>query len=699
MVADARVAAAGGGGGKSKKDKVENIMLEKMRGAYLALSTELARAGGVDDVQTLYKKENEQALAFCQVKVAEGMFEALPAGEPRFDEQPTMMARLLLILVPDESHMLSAKSADALWVPLVCDGALGGRGVPRLQLLPALHVVMAPVNPSGPFAITVRDAGRTLLTPRPASVVAGTEQRPALEVTEGDDGAPAWNTDAFLPSLTSLSAGAMQRHNNAVSLLLPGGDASMLGRFGASRVVCVEDGRPEKERTALPALLFADKVEQEARQALPGVEPDVYVQAATLAATMEALMKADAREREQKLNAAVATLVSGIAPLVRGSARTMVRNGRLRITLASTDDTAAMAVGVEARGKVVVPSPSQAGRALVVPGRAQQRAAKPLSKLLAVADALEVPAGSPLAWARGQGDAAVAEAVEVANIVAVLAWEAPEATQWNLKKLDVATVWGWQCPLSLVPAYEEACGAGGGDLLLLRCCRPYFAVPPPGTNTIAAARELKPEDACRRPLQDGSNVVVTVCMQPAVAGCDVGCAAGSITAPPGSHAHPRERTAKNAGRAVSIWEVSQACGDADAAAACELFAKRKYAKVWREGRSLPASLAVAYASTVPLYVGEQLDACVDRPTTRRSLLDFVADHEELSAEMSEADTWRACVEAGSAGAGGAAFRVRRNLRLPALGAGPRGGAPASAATTAAFGSLLAATEGAPRDAA
>jgi len=46
-----------------------------------------------------------------------------------------MMSRLLCAFLLDEAHLLKGKrggAADAVWIPLVCEGMLGGRGVPGL---------------------------------------------------------------------------------------------------------------------------------------------------------------------------------------------------------------------------------------------------------------------------------------------------------------------------------------------------------------------------------------------------------------------------------------------------------------------------------------------------------------------------------------------------------------------------------------
>ena len=77
--------------------------------------------------------------------LSQRIYQDLP--QPRFKEQPFFITRLLMGLMIDVAHVIASKrdgAADAVWTPLLCGGALGGRGVEPLKLLPGLHLVIAP---------------------------------------------------------------------------------------------------------------------------------------------------------------------------------------------------------------------------------------------------------------------------------------------------------------------------------------------------------------------------------------------------------------------------------------------------------------------------------------------------------------------------------------------------------------------------
>ena len=206
---DAREAdAACNQGGKAKADKLENKMLASVRAIYGTLLAELAAAGGVEEDE-LYT--DQAKLAHCILALSQRVYEALPANAPRFAEQAAMIARLLFILLADELHNLKPAgskpdAAVAFWVPFLCHGVLGGRGMKPIPLLPAVHLTFAPCNPNnGPLADAVQEAGQSLLTPRRATVDAnGTTIRPPLELSD-DDGIEVWDTAALMATLTSIS--------------------------------------------------------------------------------------------------------------------------------------------------------------------------------------------------------------------------------------------------------------------------------------------------------------------------------------------------------------------------------------------------------------------------------------------------------------------------------------------------------------
>ena len=125
------------------------------------------------------------------------------------------------------------------------------------------------------------------------------------------------------------------------------------------------------------------------------------------------------------------------------------------------------------------------------------------------------------------------------------------------------------------------------------------------------------------------------------------------------------------------------CG-ARGAAALAAHARAKFAAVYRRADSAARATSVTHGATIPLHVrAGQLDAL---PATRRELLAVVGSHPELSAEMASADTWRAC-GGGGGGASGPGL----------LGAAEAPPPPRAPGTLAAFGSLMAAAEGAQHD--
>ena len=191
-VADARVAAASGGAGKAKKDRVENILTAGLRSTYGEMKAALAQAGGVQEAE-LYA--NEATLARSVTALCTRLYEALPTDAPTFPEHPAMLCRLLFAVLLDEANLLKQGAAEAFWVPAVCEGALGSRGSAPVRFLPGVHLVIAPFNPKQPFAEAVRQAGESLLTPRPSQLDAatGTRIRPPIELITEDDGTVVWD--------------------------------------------------------------------------------------------------------------------------------------------------------------------------------------------------------------------------------------------------------------------------------------------------------------------------------------------------------------------------------------------------------------------------------------------------------------------------------------------------------------------------
>ena len=696
---DARIAAASAiPAGKSKKDLLENIVLSGLGDTYAKLTATLAEAGGVTDEKELYT--NEATLAKCMALLSRQLFDLLPAGTPRFDRQPEMMSRMVFAFLIDEAHELAAKpaAASAVWVPLVCDGALGRRGAAPTPLLPALHVVFAPFNPKEPLADAVRNAGRSVLTPRQASDAdGGVRIMPALEIVAGDADEPGevWDTQYLLESLTSTSASGMKRRADVVAAVIPDANGSMSSRCSAARVLCVVDGHSSQARRYLPALMLVEKFEREAKALFPaGVEASVSVHPDALAASMAELMQFDGRQQNQMLDTVASTLAAKCAMLVRTRPE-LVRDHVLRVKLASLDDTALVVTGVVRRGSVVVASPGGRVDALrqQLPGRAAARQKLP-SNLMQAATQLAAPAGSPLAWAKQHLGADDAATVEVHNIAELERWEAADASNWRKKASFVPDVWGWQCPMHLAPSYLEWAEPGKDVTVASRCFCPSFAVLPPGVVSVAEARMLKPEASCSVPAADGANVLVSLCMRPAVGG-NVGCVVGDCAQPPFSHCFSTARTGNNSGRHLAAWEVSCACGSAEAAAACAAFAKRKFVTSWTAKSTPPMSTTRAHGAALPLYVANSLVAQgVVLPTTRAELVQLAAEHYDLGEKMASAATWRACggvdaAVAGEAAAGGVAGGGVR--RLLTLGGDPR--PSTKPATQAAFEHLLAAAIG------
>ena len=264
-----------------------------------------------------------------------------------------------------------------------------------------------------------------------------------------------------------------------------------------------------------------------------------------------------------------------VALLARTRGAELVHGGVLVIRLASINDTAEVALGIVPRGAVVLASPGARRAAFAPPPRSRQlaiagaaaAAATVPSKVLRAALALRPAEGSPLAWALQSKDAAVFEAVALANTAEVLRWAAVEPSG---KDKDVGVVWGWQLPPHLAGPFldwaEPGTARDARSLLGQRCCRLSFAVLPEGCRAAAAARALKAEAACSEPVPGGANVQVSMCMRPAIAG-DIGCAAGLMDKPQYSHLHSQDRTSKTVARHASSWEAGAACGDPEAAAA------------------------------------------------------------------------------------------------------------------------------------
>lgn len=679
-------------GSSSKRDKAENLMMKGPREKYDAMVEELAAAGNVDR-DVLFTDETK--LAQCVLEVCKGYYEALPADEPRFEGQAEMMARVLLMLLFDEAHKIKGPAATSVWVPLICEGKLGGRGFREAApMLPGLHLVFAASNPGEPFASAVHEAGLSLLTPRPVTEDAnGTRIVPPLEAKVDADGTVVWDTRMLLQTLTNTSTSARARRVAAVQALMPDPDGSMVSRCAAVRLVCVADGRSAKERDEVMALTFGAAVEHQAKALLPaGLPLRVLVHPQALACSMQSLRDADPRQWQTELGSAASALVGGVAQLLERNAALTRRNGELVIRLASVTDTAEVAVGLVPRGSVVLASPGgRAGAGAAPPRRGAAAEATVPSKLLREALPMQLPGECPLAWARLHCSAEDADEVELHNIGMVLRWEAADVNNWRSKTPGLKLVWGWECPMRLVPAYVAWAEPGATELLARRCCRLSLAVLPPGVCTAEAARELRPEDACCAPTPPGGdNVLASVCMRPAI-GNDVGCAAGGGNMAPFGHAHATERTSLNSGRLTSIWEVACACRNTEAATACAAVARAKYAAVYRDRRTPAKGASLAHAACVPLYVRpERLAPDTAPPTKRYHVLSLAAAHPALSAAMASAATWRA--EGGAGGAG----RARRVLMLegPDGGAAPRAMLPA---TMSAFAGLAAAVEGAQRD--
>jgi hypothetical protein len=336
------------------------------------------------------------------------------------------------------------------------------------------------------------------------------------------------------------------------------------------------------------------------------------------------------------------------------------------------------------RGTVALASPG--GRAADAPPQHRAGAAatgNAQANMLKAAMLLPLPDKCPLAWARAHLGAEEANEVEVINIAEILRWNAADAISWNKKVQGVHVVWGWQCPLRLAPAYAAWAEPGATELLSRRCCRPSFAVLPPGVRTAAEACQLAAAAACSVPQKPGgANVLVSVCMRPALAN-GVDCATGAVRMPPYAHAHATDRTSRNVRRMVVMWEAASACLKTDAAAAFEALARARFAEAWSGGASAKAA-SVAHGACVPMYlVGAKLAAVTDTPPTNRiELLALAAEQAELSAEMASADTWLACEGGG---------RARRTLGAQLDGQAPPARQPA---TLAAFAGLMAAAEGA-----
>lgn len=694
-LADARDATSVGGAGKGKGDKTENIFMKVLRTHYAGLLAALADAGKVTE-EELYT--DEPALARAQLLLSKRLYDALPAGTPRFAEQALMMSQVLTFIVVDEAHKLRDMpgASEALWAPLV-GGHLGGRGYAPMRMLPSFHVVLALFNPSEPFASDVRTAAKVVLTPAVAS--AGAVSKPALELKEDDDGNLELHTGALLQALSSVNQQAISRHTMAVNAIIRN-DVSLQSRLGAARVLGVADARTPAESKVLPALMCGSVVEREVLSALPrGVELMLYVHPAALAHSLQALMAADPRMRQPALNAAASTLAGGIARLLEERPELQV-GGKLRVWLAAVNDSAEVATGVVRRGALVLASPrgrGAAGASAPAPRRAAATEKLP-SHLVAAAEELAAPPGSPLDWAQRFGTPEEAAAVEFTNVVEALRWEAPDCACWRQKVEGLANfVWGWACPLRLFAAYlawAEAEATRGGNLLTRRCCRLSFAATPPGVRSADEARLLKPEDACCAPSADGANVHVTVCARPALAG-KVGCAIGGLKLGPVGHACVKDRVTQNGGRFIAMLEVAAASGNEDAASACEAWAKLRFASVWRPSKTLAASMSHAHTACLPLYVKAHMLPREAFPATRDELLQLAASRPAVSVAMAAASTWRALAGGAAGGAGGGAGGA---------GAGPRRAllqleAPAQPATDAAFAGLLAAVydDGAARD--
>jgi len=312
-VTDAGFAKNTGGVGKGKKDTVDNKVLIGPKLSYGKLIEALVAAGGVEE-EELYT--DQKKLAMSSALLCRRLYEQLPADVPRFVEQPEMMSRLLFLLVVDEAHRLMTPKlkdvAEALWVPLICQSTLGGRGLAARRMLPALHVLFGLSNPQEPLASAVREAGLSLLTPRRATVDAdGARTVPPLELTEDEDGTPVWNASALMPTLTSVSDSAMARRAEVVAAVIPDPDGSVSSRCGAVRVMCVADWRPPKVAEEVAALILGDLVLKDAKAALPpGVEPVIQLHPAALAVSMRHLMSLDPRLRKQALLDAASTLVA-----------------------------------------------------------------------------------------------------------------------------------------------------------------------------------------------------------------------------------------------------------------------------------------------------------------------------------------------------------------------------------------------------
>ena len=161
-VVNAKMAASKAAeGSKSKKDKLENIVLSGWHASYDDLLAALAQAGGLQDAAVLYT--DEKVLARCVVALSKLIYAALPADEPRFPEQAHMITRLLFTLVLDEAHELLKHrgAAEAVWAPLLNDGAIGIRGAAPKKLLPGVQLVVALCNPRDDLAADVRAAGQS----------------------------------------------------------------------------------------------------------------------------------------------------------------------------------------------------------------------------------------------------------------------------------------------------------------------------------------------------------------------------------------------------------------------------------------------------------------------------------------------------------------------------------------------------------
>ena len=213
---DARGAEERGVSGKGKNDMADNLVTTPWRTGYDALEAALAKAGNVE-VEEL---ATEATLARCTLLLSQGLYEALPAGAPRFPELPAMIARLLFVFVMDEANRLNSKAANAVWGPMVCEAAIGGRGRLPKRLLPGLHLLIAIFNPIGPLSDVVHAAGESLLTPRPVTVdAAGVRIRPPIELIVQDDGTNVWDARAVLPAMTTVSGPALQRRTDVVAAL------------------------------------------------------------------------------------------------------------------------------------------------------------------------------------------------------------------------------------------------------------------------------------------------------------------------------------------------------------------------------------------------------------------------------------------------------------------------------------------------